>query len=92
MAVILAHPAAAAAAGTARARRPASAARDIPLPLGRLPIAAAPRRRPSILLLGLLPLLLANASWDAVTFLGGRGLGSASLHAPTAPAHASACA
>ena len=55
--------------------------------------AAAPRRTRSLLLLGLVPLLLANASWDAVTFLGGTRLGSVGAHAP-APAHpsVSACA
>lgn len=73
MAVILTHP----------------AARDLPssAPRPRLAAAATGRRR-WLPLLGLAPLLLAAASWDAVTFLGGTG-----AHAlPAAHASASACA
>ncbi len=84
MAVILAPP----AASCTTARRPCSTIRDIPLPQKRpCPPGAAPGRARSLLLAGLVPLLLANASWDAVTFLGGTG-----AHARPAHASASACA
>ncbi len=83
MAVILAHP----AASSITARRQPGTEGEIPWP--RPPQHLAPResrRARSLLLFGLVPLLLANASWDAVTFLGGSG-----AHA-LAPAHASASA
>ena len=81
MAVILAHP----AASTARRQPGTEAVIRFPQPPQHLPSRASRRPR-ALLLLGLMPLLLANASWDAVTFLGGSG-----AHA-LAPAHASASA
>ncbi len=89
MAVILAHPAAARAAnGRVMARRPRRAARDIPLPPSRAAAEALPKRRGSLLMASLVPLLLASATADAVTFLGGAGAPAL----PTAHASASFCA
>ena len=84
MAVILTPP----TASCTTARRPRSTIRNIPLPRPRpFPPRAAPGRARALLLAGFVPLLLMNASWDAVTFLGGTG-----AHALPAHASASACA